>query len=43
LRILAADKRNSVRGICTTLGISRATYYRVLHGEEEAACDLQDS
>jgi DNA invertase Pin-like site-specific DNA recombinase len=28
LRTLAADKTNSVKSICRTLGISRATYYR---------------
>jgi DNA invertase Pin-like site-specific DNA recombinase len=28
LRTLAADRANSVRGICKTLGISRATFYR---------------
>ena len=28
LRTLAADKTNSVMGICRTLGISRATFYR---------------
>ena len=28
LRTLAADKGNSVLGICKTLGISRATFYR---------------
>ena len=37
LQTLAADKHNSVKDICTTLGISRATYYRVLNGKEEAA------
>jgi DNA invertase Pin-like site-specific DNA recombinase len=31
LRTLAADRRNSVRDICKTLGISRATYYRALN------------
>jgi DNA invertase Pin-like site-specific DNA recombinase len=28
LRTLAADRTNSVRGICRTLRISRATFYR---------------
>src|SRR4051812_1287240 len=28
LRTLATDERNTVREICQTLGISRATYYR---------------
>ena len=28
LRTLAADRSNSVHGICETLGISRATFYR---------------
>jgi DNA invertase Pin-like site-specific DNA recombinase len=28
LRTLAADRTNSVRAICRTLGISRATFYR---------------
>jgi DNA invertase Pin-like site-specific DNA recombinase len=37
LRALAADKRNSVRDICATLGVSRATYYRALNGMEEPA------
>jgi DNA invertase Pin-like site-specific DNA recombinase len=37
LRTLAADKRNSVKDICSTLGISRATYYRAVHGDEVAA------
>jgi DNA invertase Pin-like site-specific DNA recombinase len=31
LRTLAADRSNSVRGICKTLGISRATFYRYAH------------
>jgi DNA invertase Pin-like site-specific DNA recombinase len=30
LRSLAKDERNTVREICQTLGISRATYYRYL-------------
>ena len=30
LRTLAADKANSVQGICRTLRISRATYYRYM-------------
>jgi DNA invertase Pin-like site-specific DNA recombinase len=30
LQTLAADRANSVRGICKTLGISRATFYRYL-------------
>jgi len=37
LRILATDKRNSVKDICTTLGISRATYYRALNGAQDVA------
>jgi DNA invertase Pin-like site-specific DNA recombinase len=35
LRTLAADRTNSVRGICRTLGISRATYYRARTGETD--------
>jgi DNA invertase Pin-like site-specific DNA recombinase len=30
LRTLAADKTNSVRSICQTLGISKATFYRYI-------------
>jgi DNA invertase Pin-like site-specific DNA recombinase len=30
LRTLAADRSNSVPGVCRTLGISRATFYRYL-------------
>jgi DNA invertase Pin-like site-specific DNA recombinase len=30
LQTLAADRRNSVKDICSTLGISRATFYRYL-------------
>src|SRR4051794_25918127 len=32
LRTLAQDSRNTVREICQTLGISRATYYRYVQG-----------
>ncbi len=35
LRTLAADRTNSVRGICRTLGISRATYYRARTGQTD--------
>jgi DNA invertase Pin-like site-specific DNA recombinase len=35
LRTLAADRTNSVRAICRTLGISRATFYRYLGGTVE--------
>ena len=31
LRTLAADKTESVRSICHTLGISKATFYRYLN------------
>ena len=31
LRTLAADRSNSVQGICRTLGISRATFYRYVN------------
>jgi DNA invertase Pin-like site-specific DNA recombinase len=30
LRVLAADRNNSVKDICRTLRISRATFYRYL-------------
>jgi DNA invertase Pin-like site-specific DNA recombinase len=32
LRTLAADRTNAVAGICKTLGISRATFYRYIKG-----------
>jgi ACT domain-containing protein len=31
-KALYADKTNSVRDICKTLGISRATFYRYIKG-----------
>jgi DNA invertase Pin-like site-specific DNA recombinase len=37
LRTLAADKDNSVTDICSTLKISRSTYYRALAEKEAAA------
>jgi DNA invertase Pin-like site-specific DNA recombinase len=33
---LCLDKQNSVKDICTTLGIGKTTFYRYIHSSEEA-------
>jgi hypothetical protein len=40
LRTLTADKTSSVRSICHTLGISKATFYRYLNSRRHSAWEL---